>query len=346
MPRNHTRANSLLRKFAFALVVLVPLAASVWNAVATRWVHRKNPVPGRFYAVGGYQMHIHCAGSGRPTVVMEAGATASWLAWRRVQPQLSQDTRVCSYDRAGHGWSDPRPGPRDADHVVGELHDLLDQAGAERPLVLVGHSAGGLYARAYAYRFPTEVSAVALLDASSPEQLNVLPGWRAMYEQNRRHHHARLRWEKLRVWSGWERLMGRCRVDDAGEAPEIVGQYAAMMCRPAFVGGEESEYAYFEETSRQAARLVSFGTVPLLILSRDPAAEEGSPPETMARERAWDHEQERMKALSPRSWRVIARGSGHAVHHDRLELVVSELRLLVGHLRGSPPPLFGTTAVK
>jgi pimeloyl-ACP methyl ester carboxylesterase len=291
-------------------------------------------------------MHIHCAGSGLPTVVMEAAATASWLAWRRVQPQLSQDTRVCSYDRAGHGWSDPRPGPRDADHIVGELHDLLDQAGVERPLVLVGHSAGGLYARAFAHRFPAEVAAVALLDASSPEQLDVLPGWRAMYEQNRRDYPARLRREKLRVWSGWERLMGRCRVDDAGEAPEIVGQYAAMMCRPSFVGGEENEYPYFEETSRQAALLASFGTVPLLIISRDPGAGEGSSSETMAREHAWDQEQERMKALSPRSWRVIARGSGHAVHHDRLELVVSELRVLMGHLRGGPTPVFGTTAVK
>lgn len=309
-------------------------------------MHWKNPVPGSFYSVGGYQMHIQCSGSGLPTVVMEAAATASWLAWRRVQPQLSQQTRVCSYDRAGHGWSDLRPGPRDADHIVGELHDLLNQAGIERPLVLVGHSAGGLYARAYAGRFPGEVAGVALLDASSPRQLDVLPGWRAAFEQNRRDHSARLRWEKLRVWSGWERLMGRCSVEDSGEAPDIVGQYAAMMCRPTFIGGEDSEYAYFEETSRQAARVANLGTLPLLIISRDPAAEEDSSSETMAQERAWDQEQERMRALSPLSWRVVARGSGHAVHHARLELVVSEARLLIDYVGGGAAPPFGTTVVK
>jgi hypothetical protein len=129
------------RKTLPALVLMLVLAPAVWNLAATRWVHWKNPVPGAFFSVGGYQMHIHCTGSGLPTVVMEAAATASWLAWRRVQPQLSQRTRVCSYDRAGHGWSNLRPGSRDADHVVGELHDLLNQAGVERPLLLVGHSA-------------------------------------------------------------------------------------------------------------------------------------------------------------------------------------------------------------
>lgn len=334
------------KKAILGVVSLLLLAAPVWNLAATRWVHWKNPVPGRFYSVGGYQMHIQCVGSGVPTVVLEAAASASWLAWRRVQPQLSQQTRVCSYDRAGHGWSEPRPGPRDADHIVDELHDLLNQAGVERPLVLVGHSAGGLYGREYARRFPTEVAGVALLDASSPRQLDVLPGWRASFEQNRHDYPARLRWEKLRVWSGWERLMGRCGIDDTGDAPEIVGQYAAMMCRPTFVGGEESEYEYFEETSRQAGRLTSFGAPPLLIISRDPAAERDSSSETLLQERAWAQEQESMKALSARSWRVIARGSGHAVHHARLELVVSEVRLLLEHLGGGPAPPFGTTVLK
>ena len=331
---------------ALALVCLLLLAGPVWNLASTTWTHRKNPVPGSFHSIGGYQMHIHCTGSGSPAVVLEAAASATWLAWRRVQPQLSQLTRVCSYDRAGHGWSEPRPGPRDADHIVGELHDLLEKADLERPVVLVAHSAGGLYVREYARRFPTEVAGVALLDTSSPQQLDALPGWRAAYEQNRRDYPARLRRERLRVWSGWERLMRRCSVDDSSEGSEIVGQYAALMCRPAFVGGEESEYVFFEETSRQAARLASFGGRPLLVVSRDPAAEKDRSAESVAQERAWDQEQERMKQLSPLSWRVVARGGGHGVHHTRLELVVAELTQLIEHLRGGPSPPFGTTVVR
>ena len=333
-------------RVALPLILALLLVAPVWNLAATRRSHRQNPVPGTIYTIGGYAMHIHCTGSGSPTVVLEAAASASWMAWRRVQPQLSQETRVCSYDRAGHGWSALRPGPRDADHIVAELHDLLDRAQVARPLVLAGHSAGGLYVREYARRFPDEVAGVALLDASSPRQLAVLPGWRATYERNLRDYPASVRREKLRVWSGWERLVGGCTITDSDETPEITGQYAAMMCRPAFVGGEEIEYPYFEETSRQAGRLANFGEVPLLIISRDPASESDSSSETQAQERAWNDEQERTKALSPHSWRVIARGAGHAVHHDRLELVVGELRRLIDYVRGGAAPPFGTTALK
>jgi pimeloyl-ACP methyl ester carboxylesterase len=317
----------------------------VWNLAAVKLTELKNPTPGAFYTVKGYQMHLYCTGTGSPTVVLEAAASASWLAWRRVQPALSPLTRVCSYDRAGHGWSDSRPGPRDANNIVAELHDLLDQANIRGPLVLVGHSAGGLYVREYARRFPADVTGVALLDSSSPQQLEVLPGWRASYERNLRDYPHRLRWERLRVWSGWERLMGRCSIDASNESPEIVGQYTAQMCRPAFIGGEESEYVYFEETSRQAARLASLG-VPLLIISRDPEVEADRSAESIAQERAWAQEQERMKTLSPFGWRVIARGSGHGVHHDRLELVIAELTLLIQHLRGESAPPFGTTVVK
>ena len=194
---------------AFALLLVLLLAPPTWNLAATMWVHRQNPVPGRSYAIGDGEMHIHCTGSGQPTVILESAATASWMAWRNVQPRLSRPTQVCSYDRAGHGWSDPRPGPRDADHIVDELHELLTVARIPRPLILVGHSAGGLYVREYAGRYPAEVAGVALLDASSPGQLDSLPGWRATYEKGLREYPAQLRSEKLRVWSGWERLMGR-----------------------------------------------------------------------------------------------------------------------------------------
>ena len=333
-------------KIAIGLVFLLPLLGAAWNLAASEWTHRRNPVPGSFYDVNGYRMHIYCTGDGSPTVVLEAAATANWLAWRRVQPRLSALTRVCAYDRAGHGWSDPRPGSRDAEAIVGELHDLLDKADVQRPLLLVGHSAGGLYVREYARRFPTEISAVALLDSSSPRQLDVLPGWRPAYEQRRRDYPAELRRERLRVWSGWERLMGRCRIGSSAEPAEIAGQYAALLCRPSFVGGEENEYIFFEQTSRQAARHMSFGDVPLLVVSRDAGAEEDRSSRTVANERVWQDEQEAMKALSPRSWRVIARGSGHAVHHARLELVLAELTVLIDYLRGGPPPAFGSTVSK
>src|SRR5258706_12055586 len=132
-----------------AICGLLLLTLSLWNLAAAKWQHEHNPVPGNLYTVEGLQMHIDCSGRGSPAVVMEAAASAPWSLWRKVQPELSQVTRVCSYDRSGHGWSEPRKGSRDSETIVRELHSLLNKAGVKRPFLLAGHSAGGLYVREY-----------------------------------------------------------------------------------------------------------------------------------------------------------------------------------------------------
>lgn len=329
------------------LCVLFLLALSLWNLAVTKWQHARTPVPGNLYSVDGRQMHIFCSGTGSPAVLMEAGASTDWLVWQGVQPQLSQLTRVCTYDRAGHGWSEPRSGPRDAETIVRELHALLDQAGVQRPLVLAGYSAGGLYVREYARRFPAEVVGVVLIDSSSPQQLDELPGQRALYEQEKRSQERELLWAKLKVWSGWERLMGRCRKRPSRELQHLAGQYDAEMCRPRYVGGGDSEFMDFETTCKQAERLTSFGNIPLLVISRDPNLDgDKMTAHEIAGVRVWDREQEASRSLSPLSWRVIARGAGHGVHHDRLGLVVAEMALLIDYLRGGPAPPLGSTVIK
>ncbi len=252
-----------------AIFVLLLLTLSLWNLAAAKWQHKRNPVPGNFYTVDGLQMHIDCSGTGSPAVVMEAAASAPWSLWRKVQPDLSRITQVCSYDRAGHGWSEPRKGPRDAETIVRELHSLLDKTGLKRPFVLAGHSAGGLYVREYAREFPTEVAGVALIDSSSPLQIDELPGFRTAYEEDQQDAKRELWRDRLRVWSGWERLLGRCQVQ-AKDFPGWAGQYNAMACRPDSVDTDESELSYFEESSKQARRIISFGSIPLLVITRDP----------------------------------------------------------------------------
>src|SRR5215203_6267137 len=95
--------------------------------------------------------------------------------WVRVQQDVSSATRVCSYDRAGMGWSEMGPEPRDAKQITSELHALLKGAGIEGPYVVVGHSFGGLYMRTYAARYPDEVAGVVLVDSSSPKQVSHQP---------------------------------------------------------------------------------------------------------------------------------------------------------------------------
>lgn len=292
-----------------AICILLLLTLSLWNLATVKWQHDRNPVPGNFYTVEGLEMHIDCSGTGSPAIVMEAAASAPWSLWRKVQPGLSKITRVCSYDRAGHGWSEPRKGPRDAEAIVRELHLLLDKAGVKRPFVLAGHSAGGLYVREYAREFPAEVAGVALIESSSPRQIDELPGFRASYEEDKQDAKRELWEDRLSVWSGWQRLLGQCHVQ-AKNFPCWAGQYNAMACRPDYVDTDESELNYFEVSSKQAGRLISFGSIPLLVVTRDPELREGMTPRGVAQIPVWDGEQEASKSLSTASWRVIARNSG------------------------------------
>jgi len=308
------------------------------------WRGARAPVAGAFYHVDGRQMHLYCSGAGSPTVVVEAGLGSDWLGWQVVQPVLSKLTRICTYDRSGLGWSEPRPGPRDAEAIARQLHKLLRNARVEGPFVLTGHSAGGLYVREYAREFPADVAGIIFVDSASPQQIDELPGFRAQYEADKRNAARELWSDRLRVWSGWERLSGHCRETPGKGLQALSPLYEAKACRPRYVDGELGEYLDFAVSAREAARLISFGNKPLLILSRDPKNRKTSDPDTGSS--IWDREQEGLKSLSPASWRVIARRSGHKIFQDRPEVVTAEIARLIEYLRGDPAPPFGSTVTK
>jgi pimeloyl-ACP methyl ester carboxylesterase len=168
-----------------ALLVLAVVGA-IYQAIATERDERAYPPPGQLVDVGGHRLHINCVGEGSPTVILESALGAMSAHWVRVQQQVAKTTRVCAYDRAGLGWSEPGPEPRDARQISSELYTLLKDADTEGPYMLVGHSYGGLYARMYAARYSEEVAGVVLVDSSHPEQFTRSPEGRAMYEQTRR----------------------------------------------------------------------------------------------------------------------------------------------------------------
>ena len=131
-------------------LALPVVAGAVYQAIGTWRDRRRFPPPGRLVRFNERRMHIHVTGAGTPTVVFESGMGASCLSWTLVQPQVAQFARAVSYDRAGHGWSDPTRRPRTARQIAQELHTLLDATGVPGPYVLVGHSFGGYVNRAFA----------------------------------------------------------------------------------------------------------------------------------------------------------------------------------------------------
>ncbi|HEX5148096.1 MAG TPA: alpha/beta hydrolase, partial [Candidatus Limnocylindrales bacterium] len=136
---------------------------------------------GQLVDIGGRRMHIDCAGSGSPTVVLQSGAGEASYYWARIEPAVAATTRVCVYDRAGHGGSDASSTPQDGSAIAADLHALLAASGNAGPYVLVGHSTGGPFIQVFAAMFPTETAGMVFLDAQPAEAFTALPDYSGMY---------------------------------------------------------------------------------------------------------------------------------------------------------------------
>jgi pimeloyl-ACP methyl ester carboxylesterase len=166
--------NGKLRAIAAAAMVGACIGSVPARAQTT--VTTPPHPPGRLVDIGGYRLHLNCTGRGTPTVLLESGAGDFSFDWALVQGPISTSTRVCSYDRAGYAWSDPGPTPRTLEQLALEAHTLLERAGEAMPVVLVGHSLGGLIVRAYASRYPREAAGMVLVDATHEDNEIMLNG--------------------------------------------------------------------------------------------------------------------------------------------------------------------------
>src|SRR5437016_2594972 len=145
-------AKRILATFIVMLTV-AGMTGAAYHAIAGRRELAANPPPGELEDIGGYRLHIRCMGAGSPPVILDTGLGGSLLDWGFVQPEVAKFTRVCSYDRAGMGFSDLGPSPRTSRRVASELRELLDRKGIREPVVLVGASSGGFNMRIFASEY-------------------------------------------------------------------------------------------------------------------------------------------------------------------------------------------------
>ena len=327
--RTPSRAGRWLRFAAGASITLTLLAVIsgiVYQNLLLARDRRANPMPGQLIDVGGFKMHIDCTGQGTPVVILDSGLGDSYIWWQDVQPEIGKFVKVCSYDRAGMGYSEASSRPRTSRVFAEELHQLLHAAGIPPPYVLVGHSMGGYDVRLYASLYRTEVAGMVLVDASHPEQLKRFPpGLHAMNAGWIREA------EYLEITEpiGIPRLLGYCGDDAAIRAAECTFRSARE---------NAIERRTFRESAAQAAAAGNLGNLPLVVLSHDPDQHDPglSPDVNKATNDAFEQMREELSRLSTRGRWVIAKGSGHYIQRDRPDVVIDAVHEVVDEARDMP----------
>jgi pimeloyl-ACP methyl ester carboxylesterase len=295
-----------------ALLVFI-IAGAILEPIQEAADARAYPPPGQLVDIGGYRLHIHCTGSGSPTVVIETGWGDSSASWGWVQPEVAKTTRICTYDRAGMGWSEASRQPRTAREFAQELHTLLAKANESGPYVLVGHSLGGYTVRVYAHDYPAEVSGLVLIDAQDLPTSDVAtpapkPGGTSL--------------PSLLARIGVMRLLAGPLGSIEDLPPGDKEAYTAYAVAPRSVQTFLDEGRGMSEGGAQARAVTTLGALPLIVLSR---GKDLDAKHTAA--------QAELLQLSTDSQQLVADHSGHPIMIEQPEVAVAAIVKMVKQLR-------------
>ena len=248
--------------------------------------------------VGGYQLAFHCIGEGSPAVVLETGLGAPREGWAPVQQEIAGLTRVCRFDRAGRGKSDPPPTttPRTCADMVAELRALLHNAGILAPYVLVGNALGGMNARLYAYEHPEEVVGLVLVDDSHQDQFTRIS--EALPEPGPDSPDSHRGFYHFWAGGGWK------------------------------VPANNPENVDFVASREQLRAIHTLGDLPVVVLASGVFLREApTKPEAGPRlHEIWQDLQRELASLSTDSVYSVVESSGHFIQRDRPEVVVDAIR--------------------
>ena len=315
------RGRGCLQWLGGGLAVLLGIAliGYIYEPIAEAADAKAYPPPGQLVDVGGYRLHIHCTGSGSPTVVIDAGLGDWSTSWgETVQPGVAKTTQVCTYDRAGMGWSDAGPLPRDASQFARELHTLLQNAHVPGPYVLVGHSLGGLPVRVFVHEYPEEVAGVVLIESMNPARFNAASA--EVLSQSRSQSQpfsftamlARLGIARLLVKLPW--IAPRVSAND--------DVYYARYIRTQSLQTTTDESQGMPASGAEAAAVQSFGDLPLIVLTAR-LNDDGS----------WQEWQKELLQLSSNSRQYFAENSGHTIQLDEPDAAVAAITEMVQQVR-------------
>ncbi len=255
-----------------SLIAVVAGVGALYQAMETAKDRRRYPPPGRLVDAGGHKLHLDVKGEdkGGPTVVLEMGGAGASPLWTRLHPNIGEFARVVSYDRAGIGWSELGPRPRDAYTIARELHTALGNAGLPCPYIPVGGSMGGPFALTFAGLYPEETAGVVLVDSMHLDQWKRLP---ARMGRIIRVADRVIGWMPLLARFGLLRLFDTTRHVNLGLSqkqrlpPEAQARLRAVFASPKQWKTTYEEVTLWDTTREQMRASWNLGEKPLLVLS-------------------------------------------------------------------------------
>lgn len=269
METNSGKALRCFRWIALLMVgVVLLLAASgiCYQAIEARADASRFHQVGKSVDVGGYKLNIDCTGRGSPTVVLVSGLGVPTSGWRLVQPGIAKFTRVCSYDRAGYGWSDPGPMPRTLSQLAEELHTLLENAGEKPPYILVGHSFGKGSVLVYNKLHPDEVAGMILAEGG-PNKLKLPASILASAEADLRRRQRDRIYAPALYFLGISRFLARKDIEGTGQPTDDQEWYYHAI-QPKFIRATTSEVEeqFAGDSESELADMPTLGSKPLVVL--------------------------------------------------------------------------------
>ena len=320
-----------------AVVLMFGLVLWVNQRVAIKRVRNDFLAPGKLFTIQGHTMHLNCSGNKAlqkvPTIVFDAGNASFSLDWSNLQHCLKSSYRVCTYDRSGYGWSEPSGNPRDADHIVEELHSLFLASGETTPYLLVGHSLGGLHMQLFTARYPDEVAGLILVES---------PGTNIQkdaYQQQAQVTIGSQRVMHFLTASGLLRVLGPLMGNQtlpAGAANLPDGErdaYLQLLLDPQHYETALAENENIFHSAEQVKAALTgdhpLGDMPLIVLTSGMVdVPDGNnyfstrriPVEPQAIE-----QQAALASLSTRGRQIIVADSGHLMQHDAPEVITSAI---------------------
>lgn len=321
----------------FALILVLAICGAGYQAIETSRDAARFPQQGKSVGLGAefakVSLNLDCSGLGGPTVILDSGLGVPAVGWKFVQADVAKFARVCSYDRAGYGWSSAGAMPRTSLQIATELHALLAAAGEKGPYVIVGHSFGGYNVRVYAGQYPADVAGMVLVDASHEDQVARMPAaLKAFQEKELASQKWQLRLAPLMIHLGVARLMAN---DEGADSlpKDFRDEIKYLQLQGKFLDATASEFGTFEQSAQQVREAGRLGDKPLIALSagKDPDAKM-LPPGFPVKEFNEFHEiwlkelQVKESQLSSRGKQIIVPDSTHMIPFERPDAVAAAIR--------------------